>query len=140
MYTSYQFYTTEYYGDIISESPFAKYCSRAGDVLDSLTFGRVNGHLEVTVVDNVPEVSSDFDEDTTKAIQKSVCALMDAIYMIDETMKQPVKSKSSGNESISYAENVYVKAVQNSGDKMKLYYQTVSEYLAGTGLLYAGVE
>lgn len=135
MITNYEFYTSKYFGDIIPETVFEKYESRAEDDLNELTFGRIKGLDEYT-----------------EEIQKAVCALSELNYQIDIAMKATglnadgsggmIKQKSSGGESISYeVGNKLVYSVLNDDTaQKKLKYNTVAKYLRNTGLLYAGVE
>ena len=133
MYTTYDFYTKEYYGDSISESLFPKWEDRAAMKLNQLTFGNIN---EDTV--------KEYD----KQIQKATCALADLMYQIDyknshandETVAN-IKSMSSGGRSVSFGNNETLidKALGDNTAQNHLFYDTVCEYLAGTGLLYAGV-
>lgn len=132
-YTSYKFYTEEYYGDSIEESLFPKWNDRASEKLDVLTCG------------NITEgVLKEFD----KKIQKATCALADLLYQIDFKTSHAsdekggnVKSMSSGGRSISFGTNETLidKVLNDKGAQSWLCYDTVCEYLSGTGLLYAGV-
>ena len=44
-YTDYQFYTTKYFGDAVTEEEFSKYAERASERLDRITFGRLEDGL-----------------------------------------------------------------------------------------------
>ncbi len=132
-YTTFEFYRDSYYGDSIDESLFLKWEDKASTKLDQLTYGRID---EV--------VRTRFDEQ----IQKAVCALADLLYKIDYKLSHAndekggnVKSMSSGGRSISFGTNeTFIDKVL--GDKTaqnRLCYETVCEYLSGTGLLYAGI-
>ena len=134
MITTYEFYAGKYYGDIIPDSSFDKYRSHAEDDINKLTFGRLK----------------DLTEYTDK-VQKAVCALAEVNYQLDMAMKSTgfnvdgtgkiVKSKSSGNESISFdtGNNMYTAALMDVKAQERIKYDTVSKYLSDTGLLYAGV-
>lgn len=134
MITTYDFYTTKYYGDIIPKEFFPKFESRAEDSLHMFTGGRLK------------EIS-EYDDD----VQKAVCALADVEYQIDNAMKHSgvdengngkiVKSKSSGNESISYdvGSNMITVVLSDSKAQEKLRLDTVKKYLSETGLLYWGI-
>lgn len=131
--TTYEFYTNAYYGDAIEESAFPKWLSRATDKLMHLTYGNITEESRV-------------ENDTQ--IQKAVCALMDLMYQIDLATKTAtakdetnVKSKSSGGESITFgdADTLVTKVLSDKVAQNKLMYDTIAEYLTGTGLLYAGV-
>ena len=132
-YTTYEFYKDEYYGDSIEESLFPKWESRATDRLDELTYGNI---------------TEDVLEEYSEKIQKATCALADLLYKIDyktnhanDTNGGNVKSMSSGGQSISFGSNETLidKVLNDKVAQNRLCYDTVCEYLSGTGLLYAGV-
>ena len=132
-YTTYEFYQNEYYGDSIEESLFPKWESRATDRLDELTYGNI---------------TEDVLEEYNEKIQKAVCALADLLYKIDfktnhanDTNGGNVKSMSSGGQSISFGSNETLvdKVLNDKVAQNILCYDTVREYLSGTGLLYAGI-
>lgn len=131
--TTYEFYTNTYYGDAIEESAFPKWCSRATAKLVYLTYGNIN--------------------DTTKAeydnqIQMATCALADMLFKIEQATvaagakdETNIKSMSSGSESITFgnAETLITKVLSDKKAQNRLMQETITEYLAGTGLMYAGV-
>ena len=132
-YTTYEFYKDEYYGDSIEESLFPKWESRATDRLYELTYGNI---------------TEDVLEEYNEKIQKATCALADLLYKIDyktnhanDTNGGNVKSMSSGGQSISFGSNETLidKVLNDKVAQNRLCYDTVCEYLSGTGLLYAGV-
>ena len=132
-YTTYDFYQNKYYGDSIEESLFPKWESRASDKLNQLTYGHIN-----------EDTLKEFDEH----IQKATCALADLLYQIDFKTNHAsdekggnVKSMSSGGRSISFGTNETLvdKVLNDKGAQNRLCYDTVCEYLSGTGVLYAGV-
>lgn len=131
--TTYEFYTGTYYGETIEESAFPKWLSRATDKLMILTYGNIT---EESLSEYNPQ------------IQKAACALMDLMYQIDAATKTAtakddtnVKSKSSGGESITFGDSdtLVTKVLADKAAQNRLMYDTVAEYLSGTGLLYAGV-
>lgn len=131
--TTYEFYVNTYYGDAIGESAFPKWLSRATDKLMDLTYGNI-----------AEERRAQYDIQ----IQKATCALMDLMYQLDAATKTAtakdetnVKSKSSGGESITYGDTdtLITKVLSDKAAQNRLMYDTVAEYLSGTGLLYAGV-
>ena len=132
-YTEYKFYTDKYYGDSIVESSFPKWNDRASEKLDSLTYGNIT-----------EETLALYDQQ----IQKATCALADLLYEIDYKTKHlkdehggNVTAMSSGGRSVSFgsAETVIDKVLNDKVAQSRLCYDTICEYLAGTGLLYAGV-
>lgn len=131
--TTYEFYVNTYYGDAIGESAFSKWLSRATDKLKDLTYGNIT-----------EERRAQYDIQ----IQKATCALMDLMSQLDAATKTAtvkdetnVKSKSSGGESITYGDTdtLITKVLSDKAAQSRLMYDTVAEYLSGTGLLYAGV-
>lgn len=132
-YTTFEFYRDSYYGDSIGESLFPKWNDRASEKLEQLTYGNVN-----------EDTLAEFDE----KIQKATCALADLLYQIDFKTSHAsdekggnVKSMSSGGQSISFGSNETLidKVLNDKVAQNRLCYDTVCEYLSGTGLLYAGV-
>lgn len=132
--TTYEFYKKTYYGDSIEESSFPKWESRAEDKLMYLTHGNIT-----------EENRQEYDT----RIQKAICALADLLYQIDFKTNHScdekggnIKSMSSGGRSISFGTNETL-VDKVLGDKVaqnRLCYDTICDYLAGTGLLYAGVR
>jgi hypothetical protein len=131
-YTTFEFYRDSYYGDSIGESLFPKWNDRASEKLEQLTDGNVN-----------EDTLAEFDE----KIQKATCALADLLYQIDfktghasDEKGGNVKSMSSGGRSISFGSNETLidKVLGDKVAQNRLCYDTVCEYLSGTGLLYAG--
>ena len=142
-YADYQFYKEKYYGDTVPESDFPKYAERASDRIDSVTFDRL--------VNGFPE-----EERAVTKVKKSVCAVADALYQIDQIKKasmesvgtvtredgtvvsKAVSSVSSGSESISFAtgssgntESIYGQAAVDKKVESVLLYQVATEYLSG---------
>lgn len=130
--TTWDFYQNEYYGDVITESLFDKYQAKAIDKLQMICFNRIN-----------EETINQYET----AISKAICAIMDVLFQIDEAAKNVndpkagnVKSMSSGSESISFGNNetIYMKVMSDMVAQRKLLRDTACEYLADTGLMYAG--
>ena len=133
-YTTFEFYKNSYYGDSVEESLFPKWEDKASMKLDLLTYGNIND-----------DTRTKFDE----RIQKATCALVDLLYQIDyktahanDAQAGNVKSMSSGGQSISFGSNETLvdKVLNDKVAQNRLCYDTICEYLSGTGLLYAGVE
>lgn len=131
--TTYEFYKNTYYGETIEESAFPKWLSRATDKLHYLTYGNIT-----------EEAYAEY----SKQIQKATCALMDVMFQIDAATKQAtakdetnVKSKSSGSESITFGDKdtAVTKVLADKSAQNRLMQDTIAEYLADTGLMYAGV-
>lgn len=147
-YTDYGFYKDTYFGEHLTEDTAPRYLERASDEVDNLTFGRLANSFPV-------------DEVHGKKVKKAVCAVADALYLVDTQRKAvamqqaedgsyrgAVSSISSGKESISFANgasaSVYAVAAANEQAFNKLIADTAVKYLAnvpdakGTNLLYAG--
>lgn len=133
-YTTFEFYKNSYYGDSVEESLFPKWEDKASMKLDLLTYGNIND-----------DTRTKFDE----RIQKATCALVDLLYQIDyktahanDAQAGNVKSMSSGGQSISFGSNETLvdKVLNDKVAQNRLCYDTIYEYLSGTGLLYAGVQ
>ena len=98
VYTSYEFYKNEYFGDAIADADFLKYELKARMKLNYLTEKRITAEILA-------------DETMNHLIQMSVCAIADELYKIDKAADMTgttengegkiIKSKSSGSESIS---------------------------------------
>lgn len=132
-YTTYDFYQNKYYGDSIEESLFPKWEDRAADKLDQLTYGNI---------------TEDAKEEYGERIQKATCALADLLYQIDyktihanDAKTGNIKSMSSGGRSVSFGANETLidKVLGDKVAQTRLCLDVVSEYLSGTGLMYAGV-
>lgn len=133
-YTTFEFYKNSYYGDSVEESLFLKWEDKASMKLDQLTYGNIND-----------DTRTEFDE----RIQKATCALVDLLYQIDyktahanDAQAGNIKSMSSGGQSISFGNNETLvdKVLNDKVAQNRLCYDTICEYLSGTGLLYAGVQ
>lgn len=153
-YTTYDFYTTTYYGTAIAQEDFNRLESRACDKLDTMTFDRL--------VSGLPA-----DTRSATKVQKSVCAVADKLQEIEQAEKMAqsggfttdelgnavgkiVTDKTSGSEKISYSANSPVKsavlsAVGDTQAQNRLCYEAAREYLTGVKddngvyLLYAGI-
>lgn len=131
--TTYEFYKNTYYGETIEESAFQKWLSRATDKLHYLTYGNIT-----------EEAYAEYDTQ----IQKATCALMDVMFQIDVATKTATakdqsnaKSVSSGSESITFGDKdtAVTKVLADKSAQNRLMQDTIAEYLADTGLMYAGV-
>lgn len=134
MITTYDFYKNRYYGDIIPETDFPKFESKAEDDIHRMTFNRLKGCRKY--------------EDN---LQKAACEIAEIQYRIDQAIKNTgsnsdgtgkvIKSKASGNESISYdiGNNMITAVLTDIKAQGRLKYDTLSKYLSGTGLLFAGI-
>ena len=130
---SYSFYTDTFYGDtgaIDDEKTWLRYESKAADRLNYLTYGRINTLTEYP--DNV---------------KKAVCCIAESLYIIDSIRSDIIKNNgkiatgmSSLGVSVSYSgeETELRKAASDTGAENAYLRKKASEYLQGSGLLYAG--
>lgn len=148
-YADYTFYTGSYFGDTLTENTAAMWLERASDYVDAITFHRTENTF--------PE-----EEAHIVKVKKAVCAIADALNLIDAQEKAlqatkdasggytgAVASMSSGRESISYVQaaagSVYGRAAADRKEREKLLFGIAEQYLAdvpdseGVNLLYAGV-
>lgn len=152
-HTDYEFYTSTFYGDVLTEANADKWLDRASDEVDHLTFGRLAEAFPT-------------EEAHAVKVRKAVCAIAEALCCIDEqrraaSLKQAedgsfrgaVASISSGKESISFASigntanaSSYAAAAADPAVQDELIRDTAVRYLAnvpdanGVNLLYAGGE
>ena len=140
-YCDYEFYQTEYLGNVITEADFPRLAERASEKLDLLTFDRLS------VSDGNIAADTELDEKIQKRIKKAVCKLAELLGDIEaatdasrEHGGMGVSSVSSGSESISYNNNSLVGAVMtDTKAQNRLFNDIAAEYLAGTNLMYAGI-
>lgn len=161
-YCDYDFYINKYYGNLVAEADFPRLAEKASDKIDQFTFNRLSiaddNNLEAKIYGGFEKLSiADSDK-----VKKAVCALAEVFSDIelmqkaernalgtveseDGTIKgKVITSISAGNESISFATGSNSKSALSMAmsDKklLNIYlYDTVVEYLTGTGLLYAGI-
>lgn len=142
-YTTYEFYKTKYFGDVMDEETFLKWSERASRQLDVFTYRRL--------LTAFPE-----DEYTREQVALCVCELAEKMLETDRYLKASaikdngtstmVKSISAGSESITYAtgETVYAGVLKDQNSLNNFYQAVVTKYLAGLTdangihLLYAG--
>lgn len=142
-YTTYEFYKTKYFGDVMDEETFLKWSERASRQLDVFTYRRL--------LTAFPE-----DEYTREQVALCVCELAEKMLETDRYLKASaitdkgtsgmVKSISAGSESITYAtgETVYAGVLKDQNSLNSFYYAVVTKYLTGLTdaegihLLYAG--
>lgn len=148
-YVDFTFYFDVFCGNTLNPENAQKYFIEASDEIDALTFNRLHYAFPT-------------DELHISKVKKAVCAVADALFLIDVQSKAAllqksengytggiISSVSSGKESISYANNstqnsVYALAASNNAEKSKLINEIAVRYLAnipdsnGVNLLYAG--
>lgn len=131
-YTTYKFYTEEFYGDVIPSESFDKWNERASTKLDYLCGGNITAESILKY---------------PTQIQKATCGIAEVLYQIDENTKNAndpklgnIKSMSSGGQSVTFSssDSILVKATSDRKTQNKLLLDIASEYLDETGLLYMG--
>ena len=127
----FEFYEKTYFGDIIPSDSFLKMESRAVDELKLMTLGKITGETECE--------------------KKAICAVAEQLYLIEQERNRTgtdaegkgkiIKSKTSGDESISYdiQKSAAQEALTSHQAREELLYSVARVYLAGTGLLYWGI-
>lgn len=135
-YADYEYYTTTYFGQTISEAEFPRLSLRASSFLDYYTQGRAaqNAGLE--------------------AVKMACCALSEQYQLMETAQQAASKSLStaleaSGGEVQSETVGSWSKSFRSSGDTAASVLAAAktgqaslasiaAQYLAGTGLLYRG--
>lgn len=136
MYTSYEYYATEY-GGPLEEAMVTRYARIADKVLDKLTHNRL--------VDYFPT-----DERAIDSVYQCECALIDyeaniANAKTAQAEGKVIKSVSSGSESVTYDTTMYTEAAINEASHMQGALQICKLWIGGvpdangTNLLYAGL-
>ena len=127
----FEFYEKTYFGDIIPSDSFLKMESRAVDELKLMTLGKITGETECE--------------------KKAICAVAEQLYLIEQERNRTgtdaegkgkiIKSKTSGDESISYdiQKSAAQEALMSHQAREELLYSVARVYLTGTGLLYWGI-
>ncbi len=129
---SYDYYLNNYYGATSAfsdENVWNRYQARAWDKLKHLTFGRVS------------------EDSTDDNVMKAVCALADALYVLDgakqsiaEAGGSVVTSMSSlgMSKSFSNSDTELARAAADMKEETKYLRDVAEQYLQGSGLLYGG--
>ncbi len=136
MSVTYEYYINEYYGDYFtSETEFNRYKRKAYHKIIYLI-----GH----------EISDEDYAEYTDSVNMAICATAEIIAKIDKATTNVetanggsgiVKSMSSGGESISFdnASSLINSVLADKKAQNQLIYDTIKEYLTGTGLLFQGL-
>lgn len=144
MYADYEYYVQSYRGDILTADNAAKWLDRASDYIDGRTLGRLQTDFPV-------------DDYSIGRVKKAVCAVAEEMYQqdlllqassavakTDGSVSPPVKSITSGKESVSYGADGYAQAA--SGAMNRINDSIIGAYLAGAidgngiSLTYMGRE
>ena len=154
MYADYTFYTTTYYGTIISSTDFPRLEDIASDKLYHLTMGRIDMYL---VEDSSGNMVLD-DSKVSTNIKKAVCKIAELIYDIEKAEEVyrksletatstgvsatgKVASITAGSESITYFNSssgestVASMATADYKTQDQYFFESIRMYLGWTGLL-----
>lgn len=135
--TTFEFYTNTYFGSLVVSADFDKWECKAHRKLDYLTQSKITSDLLADVV-------------VGEKIKLAECEIIDILVNLDNAQKtigvndsgegKQIKSKSAGNESISYdkGNDIYSNALGNETAQYKLFMSATKQYLFDTGLLYRG--
>ncbi|WP_050636182.1 hypothetical protein [Candidatus Stoquefichus sp. SB1] len=134
MYADYEFYTTKYFGELVSDTEYPKYELKARDELNYYTRMRI------------PFVN----EDKMNKVKMCECKLIDLLYNYDQEVKKikeyedksiqgVVASETVGKQSVSYQKATLrdIKVVEKERDEMIS--KIIRKNLSMTGLLYRGI-
>lgn len=134
MYADYEFYKTEYFGELVNDTEYPKYELKARDELDYYTRMRI------------PFIN----EDKMNKVKMCECKLIDLLYSYNQEVKKikeyedksiqgVVASETVGKQSISYQKASLrdIKTVEHECDEMIS--KIIRKDLSMTGLLYRGV-
>lgn len=115
-YADYDFYIGTFHG-VMSEDEFQRYSQDASDYIDSVTSHRIYDDMLG-------------DKVLGELIRKACCAAADMTKRNAELKN--IAQETVGSYSVSYAEN-------DANARDHKLYETVKQYLGGTGLMYRGV-
>lgn len=127
-YATLDFYRNEYRGSEIDETTFENLLKHAERKIDAVTYYRIKKRG----YDN-------FSDFTKEQISLATCAQIEHFHEYGGTTEkafEPVQSVSIGRASISKGSTNQ----RNSTGPINIISPSVYEYLAPTGLLYAGVD
>ena len=135
MYADYSYYTGEYGGSLIPETDWNYTSGKAGDQIDSMTFGRLH--------EGVPEPC-------TVQVRRCCCELAELLYIAvvlpmragtENGTGQLISTETNSTYSVTYR-NASVISASTSGEASgteQLMNEVIRKHLGGTGLLYKGV-
>lgn len=135
----YEFYTSEYSGNVVDADSFGKLERKAESFLNRLTFNRI------IAVNDAPgqmigQEFEAFTENELQMLKYGLCSLIEAMDKLEKAEQQAlsgnsdsgnVKSRSSGGESISYESHktVYDEALQDDQKKIALFRSALMEFI-----------
>lgn len=138
----YTFYEDKYGGSVVDENSFDRLYRKAEAALKRLTFNRisaVNGVCGQRITYATHEEFEPFTDEELSALKFGLCALLDAMVMLEKAEQQALagnssaanlKSRSSGGESVSYEskKTVYDEALTSNTKREKLFRGALLEY------------
>lgn len=110
-YADYSYYKDTYKGRAVPLSLFDSVAERASEVLDALTFGRI--------------------ETPTEAVKRACCAVCESVYRLESRGGADVQSEQVGSHRVTYQE-------AGAGRYGEEHRNAALPYLGSTGLLYRG--
>lgn len=136
MYADYEFYSTKYLGELVSEDDYPKYEMRARDELDYYTRMRI------------PFVK---DENKMERVKMCECKLIDLLFNYDQefakikeyedrTIEGVISSETVGKHSISYQKASLRNKADVEKERSKKIKELIYKNLFMTGLLYRGLS
>lgn len=136
MYADYEFYSTKYLGELVSEDDYPKYEMKARDELDYYTRMRI------------PFVK---DENKMERVKMCECKLIDLLFNYDQelakikeyedkTVEGVVASETVGKHSISYQKASLRSKADVEKERSKKIKELIHKNLFMTGLLYSGLS
>ncbi len=118
-YATYEYYTTEYFGDILTEKEFPKYAKRASAEIDHVTFGRLS---------NMPE------SEIPDVVRDAMCDVAEKLHEYEVSEGSKIASENNDGYSVSYRDTGNVDIQKHE------ILTSIRTYLARTGLMYRGVS
>ena len=121
MYADYNYYTTVFYGTILTQEQFPKYATAASDFIDYITYGKAAANADLP------------------AVKKCCCALADQYVAIQNAQARAaassgeIQSESVGSHSRTFRSGAEIIQAAEAGLGA-----IARRYLLPTGLLYRG--
>lgn len=135
IYADYPYYTGSFGGAVVPESSWNRIAGKAGDYLDSATFGRLES--------GVPEIHAE-------KIKRCTCEIAEYLYTYAETLLKSGSGQAGaksyeqiGAYSVNYASvSDSISALMNGSASGldSLIQEIMMKHLGRTGLLYRGLD
>ena len=132
VYADYAYYTKTYLGNAIEKPDFPRLVLRASERIDAMTFCRAEA----------------FFVHTPEPVSKAACAIAEVLLQAergnallgDGGTNPRVQTEITGKEHITYFASMDTAGESGQAAVERSIRQVARQYLALTGLLYAGVE